>query len=251
MRRIHLLAIVVFGVLLVASSALGATKLTSKNSVSYRFFSGGNERFAGTNCGATAVITKTLPTGSTGINVTEPKVGSRDAGGSTQITSVSVAGTVITMTALADGPSICDPALNGYPPGEPVAWTADYDFRAEYTRRVQTTMRVYFESYEFGAKFKTRPKTISDSRAGTPRSVRSRVTGIKWKTFGGKTAIGFGRQRLDYCRRGEYCPGNGKRVRLVASKPDYCKDTGKFEYLKLNIYVSGRLDRGLLITCSP
>lgn len=251
MRRIHFLAIVVIGALLIVSSALAATRLTSKNSITYRFFTGSNETFAGTSCGATAVVTKTLPAGSTGITVLEPKIGSRDAVGSTQITDVSVAGTVITLTALADGPSICDPAFTGLPPGEPVAWTAEYGFGAEYTQRVQTTMRVYFESYEYGAKWKIRPKTIYESRAGTPRSARSRVTGIKWKQFGGKKAIGFGRQRLDYCRRGENCPGNGKRVRLVASKPDYCKDTGKIEYLELNIYVGKRLDRGLRITCSP
>lgn len=247
----HVFAIVVFGALLTVSSALAATQLTSKNSVSHRFFTGSSERFAGTNCGASAVVTKTLPTGSTGITVTDPKIGSRDAGGGTRITDVSVAGTVITLTALADGPSICDPALTGYPPGEPVAWTADYDVGAEYTRRVQTTIRVYFESYEFGAKWKIRPKVLHESRAGAPRISRSRVTGIKWKQFGGKKAIGFGKQRLDYCRRGDNCPDNGKRVRLVASKPGYCKDTGTFEYFELNIYVGGRLDRGLRITCSP
>lgn len=251
MRRIPILAIVVFGAMLIVSSAIAATQLTSKNSISFRFFTSSDERFTGTNCGTTAVVTKTLPTGSTGVTVLEPKVGFRDAGGGTQVTDVSVAGTVVNMTALADGPSICDPALTGYLPGEPVAWTADYSFSAEYTRRVQTTMRVYFESYEIGAKWKIRPKTIYESRAGTSRSTRSRVTGIKWKQFGGKKAIGFGRQRLDYCRRGENCPDNGKRVRLVASKPDYCKDSGKIEYLKLDIYVGRRLDRGLLITCSP
>lgn len=251
MRRMQIVAIVVFGALLIVSSALAATRLTSKNSISHRFYTGSKETFAGTNCGATAVLTKTLPTDSTGITVVDPKIGSRDPTGGTQITDVSVAGTVVTLTALADGPVICDPAFTGLPPGEPVAWTAEYDFGAEYTQRVQPTMRIYFESYEYGAKWQIRPKTIYDSRAGTPRSVRSRVTGIKWKQFGGKKAIGFGRRRLDYCRRGENCPGNGKRVRLVASKPDFCKDTGKIEYLDLNIFAGGRLDQGLRITCSP
>lgn len=249
MRRIHILAIVVLGALLIASGALAATTLTPKNSVSFPFYASSNERFAGTDCGTTAVVTETLPTGSTGITVPEPKIGSRDAGGGTQITDVSVAGTVITLTALADGPSVCDPALTGHLPGEPFAWTAIYAFRAEYTRRVEPAIRVYFESATWGAKWKTRPKTIYESRAETPRSARSRVTGIKWKQFGGKKAIGFGRQRLDYCHRGYKCPGNGKRVRLVASKPDYCGASDKFEYLKLNIYVSGRFDRGLHITC--
>lgn len=47
----QILAIVVFGALLIVSSALAATRLTSKNSVSYRFAASGNESFAGMNCG--------------------------------------------------------------------------------------------------------------------------------------------------------------------------------------------------------
>ena len=30
----------------------------------------------------------------------------------------------------------------------------------------------------------------------------------------------------------ENCPDNGRRVKLVASKPGYCKDSGKIEYLQ-------------------
>lgn len=81
----------------------------------------------------------------------EPKVGDRDKqGGGTQVTSVSVAGTVVTITVRADGPSICDPDRTGVPAGEPVHWKATYPIRAEYRRRVQTTIRVFYESYLFG-----------------------------------------------------------------------------------------------------
>lgn len=210
------------------------------------------ELLTGTNCGATATFTRTLPEGSNSIKIVKPVVGEWDTTGKgTQVTAVSVVGTVVSFTVVASGPNICDPALTGYPPGEDVPWQAQHDFRAEYERRIATTLRVYYESYEIGAKWKMRPKTIQDSRKGTPRSVRQRVTNIKWKSFGGKKATGFGKLRQDFCKKSDNCPDNGKRVRLVASKPDYCKDSGQFEYLKLNLYRGKQLMSGAQITCAP
>ena len=161
--------------------------------------------FSGADCGTTASITKTLPAGASGIKVREPAVGDRDeTGGGTQVTAVTVTGTEITVTVLADGATICDPAQTGYPPGATVYWTASYDLRAEYKRRVQATLRVYYESYMHGAKWKMRPKSVHDSRAGAAPG--QRVTGIKWKRFGGRKAIGYGRLRQDYCRPGRQLP---------------------------------------------
>lgn len=249
MRRKYALALALLATLTLASSAAGA--LNSRNSVSYALMTNSTEVLTGTNCGTSVTFTKTLPAGSTGIKVVKPVVGDRDStGNGTQVTAVSVSGTVVSFTVVANGPNICDPALAGYPPGEDVPWQASHDFRAEYSRRIATTMRIYYESYTFGAKWKMRPKTIQDTRAGTPRNVRERVTNIKWKSFGGKQAIGFGKLRQDYCRKNDKCPQNGKRVKLVASKPGYCKDSDKFEYLKLNRYIGGRLWSGSKIECS-
>lgn len=237
---------------MLGSGAAAATNLTPRNSVSYDLMTNSTEVLTGTNCGATATFTKTLPTGSTGIKVVKPVVGDRDStGDGTQVTAVSVAGTVISFTVVANGPNICDPALTGYPPGADVPWKAVYDVRAEYKRRIPTTIRVFYESYIHGAKWKDRPKTIQDSRAGTPRKVRQRVTRIKWKSFGGKKAVGQGTLRQDYCRGNDNCPQNGKHVRLVASKPRYCKDSDKFEYLKLDIYIGKINWFGSRIECSP
>ena len=62
--------------------------------------------FSGADCGTTASITKTLPPGAIDITVREPKVGDRDdSGGGTQVTAVTVTGTAITITVLADGPT--------------------------------------------------------------------------------------------------------------------------------------------------
>jgi len=234
---------------LMGGGAVAATRLTPANSISFPFAASSTETFAGTDCGATATVVKRYPAGSKGIKMAEPKVGDRDKqGGATQVTSVSVAGTVVTITVRADGPSICDPDRTGVPAGEPVHWKATYPIRAEYRRRVQTTMRVFYESYLFGAKWKLRPKTIRDSRRGGPPG--ERVTGIRWKRFGGKTAVGSGRLRQDYCRRGDNCPQNGKRVRLVASKAAYCKDSDKIEYLRLRFYIGGMLKTDIPIKCS-
>ncbi len=73
--------------------------------------------------GRSLALVKALPAGATGIKVAEPAIGDRDQlGGGTRVTDVSIAGAVVTISILADGPTICDPARTGIPPGEPVEW---------------------------------------------------------------------------------------------------------------------------------
>lgn len=76
------------------------------------------------------------------------------------------------------------------------------------------------------------------------------MTGIRWKRFGGRKRSARARSPLDYCRPGENCPDNGKRIRLVASKPGYCTDSGKIEYLRLTGYIGGSGLFGNSIRCS-
>jgi hypothetical protein len=81
----------------------------------------------------------------------------------------------------------------------------------------------------------------------------SRTAGDRhqWKRFGGRKAIGYRRLRQDYCRPDENCPQDGKRSRLVASKPDHCKDSDEIESLRLAGYI-GKIERfGGIIICSP
>jgi hypothetical protein len=227
--------------------AAAETKLNPSNSILFPFFASTSERVGGTGCGKTGTFTRRLPTGATGIKVVEPRVGARDGSRGTRVTAVTVTGTTVKVTVVADGPSVCDPAKTGVPPGEPVKWVAQYDLRAEYKRRVQATIRVFYESYLYDARWQLRPTTISDSRRGARQG--ERYTGIRWAKFGGRTATGFGTLRLDYCRPNDNCPTNGKRVKLVASKPDYCMDSGEIEYLMLSVYL-GKLElSGHLITC--
>jgi hypothetical protein len=213
-----------------------AAELMSANSVAIEF----GARFAasvqGTGCGSAATADKSLPAGATGIRVTSPKVGDRD--GTTHVSAVTVTGTVVSVSVVTDDPSVCDP---------PAAWYADYDVRVEYTRRIQATMRIYYESYLTGAKWRMRPATIRDTRAGAPPG--DRISGIRWKRFGGKTAEGVGILHLDYCRRGDNCPFDGKRVRLVARNAGLCRDSGKVEYVDLAVYVGKIQWSGMHLQC--
>lgn len=210
-------------------------KLTSDNSLVVAFADSGALVVQGTGC-APAVAEKSLPADATAVRVTKPKVGDRD--GETHVSAVAVSGNVVTVSVVADDPTLCD---------RPESWRAVYDVRATYSRRVRATMRIYFESYLNGAKWRMRPSTIRDTRAGGPPG--DRISGIRWKRFGGKTAEGTGILNLDYCRRGENCPFDGKRVRLVARNGGLCRDSGKVEYLDLAVYV-GRIQwSGMHLQC--
>jgi hypothetical protein len=255
MRRAIIISVVALISLVATTGALSATKLTNKNSVTHKLYTATTQRFQGTNCGTTATIVDTLPTGSTGVKVVTPKVGDRDspifAESGTQISAISIVKNQITLTAVADGPKICDPTQTGYLPGEPVPWQASYKLEADYSRRIPTVIRTYYDSYVNGAKWKTKPKTIQDSRKGTPRGVRARYVNLKWSSFGGKKAIATGKAKLGYCRAGDSCPDNNAPALLVATKPRFCKNSGQFEYRNLNIYIRGRLSAGIPIVCDP
>lgn len=240
MHRLLTTAIAVLAVLVVASAATAATKLTNKNSVEIPYYTSSSENFRGTNCGSSVSVVKNLPAGTHDIKVTKPVVGETSGSGGSHVTAVTIAGTVVTLTVTADGPAICDPALTGIDPGQPVNWDVDYNFRAEYKRRAQVEIRQYFEAYESGT-WKIAPKTMYDSRKGTKRAFRTRITGIHWSQFGGKKAVGSGKLRLDYCGSAK-CPGNNKKTKLIADKPGYCKSSGKFEYKQFRYKQDGHFN---------
>jgi hypothetical protein len=226
---------------LAGSAAAQGPTLTDANSITIPGSLDSAQSFEGESCGGVATRSRPLPAGSENVVVTSPRVGDRDRNGATRVTAVAVAGTVMTVTVVADGPANCDPRR---PTAE---WRADYTFAAKFTRRVQPVMRVYFESFLAGAKWAARPKTVSDSRAGA--RTRDVFTGIRWQQYGGRKAVGTGKLKLDYCRRGDACPLQGKRVRLVASAPGPCKDSGRVEYLKLTVSIGSRPYMSTSITC--
>jgi hypothetical protein len=211
-------------ILLLAAPA--AAQLTSGNSVVIAFGIARATTAEGIGCDSPTNVELSLPAGASGIQVVKPRMGDRDRTGQTRVTSVNVTGTVITYSVVADDPAVCEPGAR---------WVVDYAVRADYTRRIQATIRVYYESYLHGAKWKIRPSTIRDTRAGAPPG--DRISGIKWKRFGGKTAEGVGILHLDYCRRGDNCPYDGKRARLFARNAELCRDSGKVEYRDLAVYL--------------
>jgi hypothetical protein len=217
-----------------STAAASAGGLTSANSIAMEFFARSTAAFTGADCTTPVTADIQLPAGVSGVRVVEPKVGDRIDG--TRVTTISINGSVVTIGVVADRVENCQ------------SWQAEYDVRSEYTRRVQATMRVFFESYLFGAKWQVRPTTIRDTRRGGAPG--ERFTGIRWKSFGGKTAIGYGTLHQDFCRSGDNCPEDGKRARLVATHPGYCSDSGKVEYIDLAIYHGGRFRSGLHLQCS-
>ena len=120
MRAGHPLALALLSTLLAGGTAVAATPLTPANSIPFEFYAGSTETFRGTNCGTTAKVTRRLPAGAMGIKVVKPRIGERDTqGGGTKVTAVKVKGTAVTITVLADGPSICDPARTASLPASP------------------------------------------------------------------------------------------------------------------------------------
>ncbi|MFY9488921.1 MAG: hypothetical protein WAP35_09545, partial [Solirubrobacterales bacterium] len=60
-------------------------------------------------------------------------------------------------------------------------------------------------------------------------------------SFGGKTAKGTTIWRQDYCPKSAKCPDDGKKLRIVASKADYCAVSGQFEYQRIKTYAGKKL----------
>ena len=156
---------------------------------------------------------------------------------------MTVTGTTVKITVLADGPRICNPAQTG---DEPVKWAARYDLRAEYKRRVQATIRVFYESYLIGARWQLRPTTISDGRRGaaTRRALHGHPL-VEVRRHDGDRHRHAATGLLPPRRQ---LPHEREAIRLVASKPDYCADSGKIEYLRLSIYLGKIEQSGLFIT---
>jgi hypothetical protein len=224
------------GMAALAGSAVGATRLTDRNSINPAFRHSGTVTSTGTGCGSTGSAVDTVPTGATGIKVLTPKVGDRATGG--RVTEVRVAGSQITVTAVGDGPEACDPDPDGEPPATR-PWSATYKVSADYRRRLQTVIRTNFTAQR--PKFRLAPRTVYTDRVGR---TYGKVVGIKWKRFGSKQATGSG----VYKERPAGFDHN-KRVKVIASRAGYCRDSGKFEYREFTVRTRSHLVRGAPAYC--
>lgn len=175
----------------------------------------GDAVIEGVGCGIAASLVLALPASATDVQVREPKVG--DTTPDSRLTEAAVAGASVRLTAVGDGPFVCDPAADPEPPGTR-PWNGMYDYDIAFRERVSAR---YWSGV---GNLKTRPPSVKIRFVATVRKIR-------WRRFGGRQAVGFGRMVVDSppgftCTR-RTCPGHRKRFKVVLSRPSRCADNGE------------------------
>ena len=175
----------------------------------------GVTRIEGVGCGVAASQVLPLPASAAEVQVREPAVG--DTTPESRLTEAAVEGASVRFTAVGDGPDICDPAADPEPPAMR-PWTGVYDYAVAFRERVSSRY------VSLAGKLKTRPRSVAIRFIATVRKIR-------WRSFGGRKAVGFGRMAVDEppgftCTRSK-CPGHGERFKVVLSRPSRCADLGE------------------------
>jgi hypothetical protein len=166
----------------------------------------------GVGCGGAASLVLALPASATEVQVREPKVG--DTTPESRLTEVAAAGASVRFTAVGDGPFICDQGDDPDPPSlRP--WNGLYDYDIAFRERVSARY------WSLTGKLRTRPRAVTIRYIATVRKIR-------WRRFGGRKAVGFGRMVVDEppgftCTR-RTCPGHGERFKVLLSRPNRCAD---------------------------
>ena len=174
----------------------------------------GQVEIEGVGCGVAGSLVMALPASATEVRVREPKVG--DTTPDSRLTEAAVVGASVRFTAVGDGPAICDPAEEPDPPGIRL-WSGVYDYDLAFRERVSARY------WSLAGKLRTRPRSVWIRFVATVRDIR-------WRRFGGREAVGFGRMVADSppgftCTR-RTCPGHGERFKVVLSRPSRCADNG-------------------------
>jgi hypothetical protein len=174
----------------------------------------GDVLIEGVGCGVGASVIVGLPASATDVRVRAPKVG--DTALDARLTEAAVAGASVRFTAVGDGPVICDPAEDPSVPPSRRPWSGAFASRIAFRERVSAR---YWSGHQ--PRLRTRPRSVTIRFVATVRKIR-------WRTFGGRKAIGFGRMRVDEppgfdCTR-RTCPGHGRRFKVVLSRPSRCAD---------------------------
>jgi hypothetical protein len=179
---------------------------------------GGQIDIEGVGCGVPASANLALPTGLTDVRVHRPAVGARD--GDASITSVTVGTNAVTFTAVADGDGTCNPAADDTPPAER-RWSAIYDAEVAAKHAAPVAVRT---DWLLHGRFALRPRIVGVS-SGPGLAANETVRHVRWKSFGGRKAVGFGTFRL----RHFFCPSrnrcgieDGQPVRVELTRPGYC-----------------------------
>jgi hypothetical protein len=208
MRRLTAVAVLAFATASLWPSAAAAPALTPRNSVVASLRVRDSIGIDGVGCGVPASATLALPAGAFDVQVKQPLVGARDV--DAQLTGVAAQGNGVTFTAVADSARVCDPNADTTPPANR-PWSADFDVDAGFKERVMVVLWNVFPLR--GKAFAVRPSQVRIGIVGAARHIR-------WKQFGGRTAIGVGAfKSVTPCAGG--CTDNGTRltVKLDAAGP--------------------------------
>jgi hypothetical protein len=170
---------------------------------------------SGVGCGVAASVSVPLPPTATGITIKRPQAG--ETTNESRFTGAAVEGASVRLTAVGDGPLVCDPEENDTPPAQR-EWSGRYIYDVTFRERAQV-------AYWPGADVRrARPATAR------PRTVRvpdiATMTRMRWRSFGGRTAVGYGRLRCEI----PGCVGRGDRFKVVLSHPSRCGDVGDTVY---------------------
>jgi hypothetical protein len=151
----------------------------------------------------------------TAITVKRPRVG--ETTDESRLTAAAVSGTSVVLTAVGDGPIVCDPEEDPDIPPAQRPWQGSYRYDIAFRERVAVT-------YWTGAAVpRARPAT-------RPRTVRvpdvATMVHMRWRSFGARAAVGYGRLRCEI----PGCVGRGDRFRVVLGAPSRCGDVGDAVY---------------------
>jgi hypothetical protein len=173
----------------------------------------------GVGCGTSASVTIPLPATAFDIVARRPKVG--NTGNSSRLTEVAVVGTSVRVTAVGEGPDICDPTIDpDFPPSQRV-WSDFYPYDIRFQDRVAA-------KYWYGAE-KPRVLRAKPRKVTLPRVAHG--INLRWRSIGGRKAIAFGKLKAINppgvkCNY-RTCPGHNGKIKVVLTKPSRCPELGE------------------------
>ena len=170
----------------------------------------GKVKISGTGCVTPATASVDLPRGASNVNVRKPQVG--DVRPESHITGVEVDGDAVRISAQSTA-ELCFPEAE---------WSDTYRYAIDYEQR--TVVHFSYGSYRT-TPHPVRPRNIEMQFYATVRD-------IKWRSFGGRKAVGFGTIRFDeppgvHCTP-KTCLGEGDRFKVVLSRPSLCGTFGPY-----------------------
>jgi hypothetical protein len=185
----------------------------------------GDVTISGTGCGNPGTAAVPLPAGATQATVRRPSVG--DTGLRSRITEATIDGAAARFTAVGAGDT-CDPTASDTPPDQRT-WADDYSYTVGY--RAPTTV-AYWAGAGVGRP-RVRPSKIGIILCCSVRHIR-------WRTFGGRTAVGFGAMTFPSVPKGARCLECGKRFKVVLSRPSQCSGIGQRVYYGKVAFITTR-----------